>query len=139
MPVVHVNVSGMVIVESSIVVVDIHTADTTYSVTAIIDIHIADLRHTTVIIIKDRYIFDLDYGTIIVILGIGTIIVTRVEGHSVSAARNTVVDVEIKFPIRIYRKGNTVLDKNKRVVVPIRPDFRNLIIKGSCGQGTGGT
>ena len=134
-----VDISGMVIVESPIVVVDVHIAHTTHPIAVISDIDITDLGDTSVMIIIDRYVFHLDYSAIIVILGIGTIIVPGVECHPISTARNMIVNIKIKFPIRIYRKRNAVLDKNKGVIVAVRFAFRNLILSGSCGQSTCGT
>lgn len=127
MSVEHVDISGMVIVESPTIVIHVHIAHTVYPVPVIVDINITDLGNTTVIIVINRYILNLNNCTIIVILGIGTIIISGVEGYSVSTAGNLIFDIKIKFPIRIDRKRYAVLDKNKGVVVAIGFVFRNLI------------
>src|SRR5680860_97728 len=141
MSVINVDIPGMMIVESPTVVIHVHIAHTVYPIPVIADINITDLGDTTVIIVIYRYIFYLYHSTIIVVLGIGAIIVTGVKSHSISTSRNIFVYREIKFPIRIYRKRNAVLDKNKGVVIAIGKVFRNLIprVSGSCGHGTGGT
>jgi alkyl sulfatase BDS1-like metallo-beta-lactamase superfamily hydrolase len=74
--VVHVDISGMVIVESPTVIVDVHAAHTTHPIASITDIYIADLGNTPIIVVIDRHVLHLDYRPIIVILGIGTVIVT---------------------------------------------------------------
>ncbi|SDE62208.1 hypothetical protein SAMN05421636_106161 [Pricia antarctica] len=127
MSVEHVDISGMMIVESTTVIIDIHVAHTVYPIPVIVDINITDLGNTTVIIVINRYILNLNDCTIVVILGIGTIIISGVECYPVPTSRNLIFDIKIKFPIRIYRKRYAVLDKNKGVVVAIGFVFRNLI------------
>lgn len=117
MSVVHVNISGMVIIESPTVIIDVHIAHTVDPIPVIVDINSTDLGDTTVMIVINRYILDLNNSTIIVILGIGAIIVSGVKCYPIPSSRYMIIDIKIKFPIRIYRKRNAVLDKNKGVVV----------------------
>ncbi len=117
MSVIHIDISGMVIVESPTVIIDVHIAHTMYPIPIIADINITDLDDPTVIIIIYRHIFYLYHRAIIVILGIRTIIVSRVKCYPISSSGNLIVNIKIKFAIRKYRKRNAVLDKNKGVVV----------------------
>jgi hypothetical protein len=100
--VVHVDISGVVIIESPAVIVHIHASNTSHPVAAIVYIHITDLGDPTVMIVKNGDVLHLNHGSVIVVLGIGTIIVTGVEGHPVSASRYVILDIKIELPIGIY-------------------------------------
>lgn len=100
--VIDVNVSGVVIIETPAVIVDIHASYALYPIPVIADIDLTDLGNPTIIIVVNRYVFHLNHRTIVVVLGIGTVIVTGVKGHSISLSRNIFVDREIEFPIGIY-------------------------------------
>ena len=126
--VVHINKSGVIIIESPTVIVNKHIAYTIDPVLVIVDIDLADLGDATVVIVINRYVFYLNDRPIIVVLCIRTIVVSGVKSHPVALSRNVFIDREIEFPVRIYRKGDTVLNENKRVIVAIRTDFRNLIV-----------
>ena len=133
MSVVHIYETGMVIIESPVVIKDNHAAYSTYAIATIVDVHVPDLGNTTVIVIKNGYVFDLYHRTIIIILCVRAIIVSGVKGHPVSTTAYIIVDIKIELPIRIYREGNTVLHKNKGVVITIGSCFKSLIL--GCGLG----
>lgn len=117
--VVPIDISGMVIIESPMVVVYVHSSKTTDSITVIIDIYIADLNNAPVIIVINGYVLYLDHRPIIVILGVRAIVETGIKGHSVSSTCNLIVDIKIEFPIRVDRKGHAILDEYEGVVVSI--------------------
>jgi hypothetical protein len=138
--VVHVDITGMVIIKSPVVVIDIHAAKSEHPSTVIADVHIANLCHTPIKIIKNRDILYLDHSTVVIVLCIRTIIVTGIEGNrNPIVVSDVVIYIKIELPIRKYGKRNAVLHKNKGVVVSISIADCNLIFFNTCGHDTGGT
>jgi len=137
-PIVGVDISSMIIIITAVIVIHIHAPHSEYPSISVRYIHIPDLGDTTIIIVEYRNIFNLNYGTVIVILGIRTIIISRVEGDAVPATFYVIVYVKIELPIRVYRKRNAVLHKNKGVVVSISIAWCNLIFACTVGHNTGG-
>jgi hypothetical protein len=135
-PIVGIDISCVIVIKSSIIVIDIHATHSKYASVSIGNIHVAYLGNTTVIIVEYGNIFYLYYGTVVVVLGIRTIIISRIEGDTISATFHKIVDVKIKLPIRVYRKRNAVLHKNKGVVVFISIAWCNLIFACTTGQNT---
>jgi hypothetical protein len=138
--VVHIDIAGMVIIKSPVVVIDIHAAKSENTSTVIADVNIANLRYTTIKVIVYGDILNLDYSTVIIILCIWTIIETGIEGNrNPIVVSYGVIYIKIELPIRKYGKRNTVFHKNKGVVVPISIADCNLIFFNTCGHDTGGT
>ena len=111
-PVVYVDVSCVVIKDTIRPVVDIESAYTVYTSVAIAYAYIADLVDTAVEIIIDGNIFHLDHGTVIIILYKGIVVESGIEGYTNTAEIDMPtrlvesIDKEIKFPVRIDRKGD---------------------------------
>jgi hypothetical protein len=137
-PIVGVDISGVIVIKASIIIIDKHAAHSKDTSMSIGNINVAYLRNTTVIIVEYGNIFYLYYGTIVVVLGIRTIIISRVEGDAISAAFHIIVYVKIKLPIRVHGKRNAVLHKNKGVVVSISIAWCNLIFFCTVGHNTRG-
>src|SRR5690606_1647128 len=118
MPVVYVDKAGKV-AENDTVVIYVHAPDPTDPATVIIYVHAPDLGNTAVVIVIYGDVLHLDHGTIVVVLNIGLVIVSRVEGDAhISdlcpyALIHPIVHIEVEFPIRVYRKGDPVLDKDE--------------------------
>ena len=76
MSVIDIDVACMIIVESIVVVIYIHTTHSIYPIVPITNINIPNLGYTTIVIIINGYILNLDYRTIIIVLGIRTVIIS---------------------------------------------------------------
>tara|TARA_R110002167_G_scaffold260718_1_gene467167 strand:- start:944 stop:1360 length:417 start_codon:yes stop_codon:yes gene_type:complete len=126
--VVHVYVSRMMVIVSVAVVINIHATKPMNPSSGIADINITDLGNTTVIIVVNRHILNLNNGTVIVVLGIWAIIIARIKSDAIPAPLNAIFYVKVEFPIRKNRKGNAILYENEGVVVSISIAFCNLII-----------
>jgi len=144
-PVIHVDKPGVVVVNPTGGVKDAHPANPVGQAVAIQDIHTANTAYATVVVVVYRDIFHLDDGPVVIVLHIGVVIIPGVKGHPDGANPHmgvyvyAVVDIKIKFAIRIYRKRNTVLDKNKRVAKVEGIAKRNLIVcaggdRASCSR-----
>ncbi|CAZ98203.1 Putative membrane protein [Zobellia galactanivorans] len=95
------------------VVIDAHASQSTDASVVITYVNITYLGNTSVIIVINRYVLYLNYRTVIIILGVRAIIITRVKGNTVSTSGDATINVKIKLTIRIYRKRNAIFDKNK--------------------------
>lgn len=74
--VIHINVSGMVIIKSSMVIIDVHATYSKDPTVTVSYIDITNLIYTTIIVIINGCILYLNYRAIVIILCVGTIIVT---------------------------------------------------------------
>lgn len=105
--VIYVDKSGMITVVSPWVIVHIHASKTVYPSIVITNIDIPDPIYPTIIIIIDRNVLYLNYGTVVVILNIGIVVVTRIEGDlcvskiHIGIPADPIVNIEIEFPIGI--------------------------------------
>jgi hypothetical protein len=100
--VVNIDVSCMVIIESVMVVINIHTTHSENPIVPITYINITNLGHTTIVVIINRYVLYLDNGTIIIVLGIRTIIITGIHGYSIITSGYIILNIKIEFTIGKY-------------------------------------
>lgn len=80
-PVIHIYITNMVTVYPPVVIVDIKTAHSGNPSIVIKDIYVPYLGDPTVIIIIDGYVLYLDHRSIIIVLYVGVIVVSRVIGN----------------------------------------------------------
>ena len=124
-PVIYVDISCVIVKDAIWPVVDKKSTNPTYATVAITDTHIADLVYTAVEIIIDGNLLHLDHGAVIVILYIGVVIESGIEGNThtaeidMSAYLVHAIDKEIKFAIRVNRKGNSTLCEDERLPISI--------------------
>ena len=85
--------------------------------------HIAYLTYPTVIIIIYGYVLNLDHRSVIVILHIRIVVVTRIETdvgiRCIDADRVVGRKIKIELPVRIDREGNSHLIKDESVSVTV--------------------
>jgi hypothetical protein len=118
MPVIDIDETGIV-AEYASVVINVETAYPTNPTIVIPDIYIPDLGNTTVIVIEDRNVLYLDYGTIIIILDKRIVVESRIEGDAdiADSGTNTYIDsnvhIEIELTIWINRKSYTIFHKDE--------------------------
>lgn len=112
-PVVSINVPSMVIIQSPTVIMYIHTTDPANATVVIADVNITNLVHTAIIVVIDAYILYLNYSTVIIILCIRTVVVSRVEGNAVFTACYLIFNVKIEFTVGVNRKRNAIFDKDE--------------------------
>jgi len=105
------------------IVICIEATDPVNPSVPVVDGDIADLIHPPVIIIIYGDVFNLYYRTIIVVLHIWIVVVTRVEGNSripytdVGPHVNPVVQIKVELTIRVNGKGDPAFFKNKGVSI----------------------
>ena len=102
MSVIDIDIACMIIVEPIMVVIYVHTTQSIYPVVPITNINIPNLGYPTIVIIINRYILNLYDSTIIIVLCIRTIIISRIECDTVFTARHIIIDIKIKLSIGIY-------------------------------------
>lgn len=127
MPVVNVNKTGGVAVKSTVIVINVQSAYSTYTPVIITDIYVADPVYASVIIIVDWDVLYLDHGSVIVVLYKWIIVIPGVEGYLGASEINigtkvyTVVNKKVELSIGIDRKCNSIFNKDKRVVIAESP------------------
>lgn len=118
-----IDIACIVVKVTQIVVIDPETANAPDHSVPIPNIDIANLTYPSVKVIEYRYVLYLDHCTVIVILHKWVIVEPGVEGNAAIAHIHLgsngypVIDIEVKFSIRIYRKSNPVFHKNERLAV----------------------
>lgn len=143
MPVIDINKAGIVGIHACGIVKDMQAAQAVNLSVPIPDINPADLGNTPVIVVVYRDILHLNYGSIIVILHERIIIKAGIEGYGGPAEihsgtnLNPIFNVEVKFPVRIYREGNSIFHKDEWVSIAGCKVF-NCIFRG-CSQGKSGS
>ena len=75
MSVIHIDKAGVIVIISSIVIINVHAAHSKNPTVAVCDINVTNLIDSTIMVIIDRCILNLNYRAIIIILGIGTIVI----------------------------------------------------------------
>lgn len=131
-PVKYIYKSGMVGIYT-VIVKDVHPAQSMYETIAIVNEYVANLGHPPKMIIKNRDILYLDHGTKVIVLYKGIVVKSRIERDvgptqiNLGAHIDPIVNVKIKFTIWIYGKGNPAFHKNEGIVEPIGAACRNII------------
>ena len=109
----YIDKSCVITIESAIIEYP-HPANSIGQTVPVPDPDIPDATYTSVKIIEYGDIFNLDHRTVVIILDVGVVIESGIEGnangtHSHSGANTGVlVDKEIEFPIRVNGKGNSI-------------------------------
>jgi hypothetical protein len=80
---------------------------------AVTDLCVTSLDDTSEIIVIDRNIFDLDYGTVVIVLYIRIVVVTRVEVKANIIGINVHVNVSIRVSTEID-KVKLSIGKNRK-------------------------
>jgi hypothetical protein len=136
--VVYVYKSGVVLINTQVVIENPHATYSPYPAVTVPDVYVTDLGNPSVEVIINRYVFDLDNSTIVIVLYKWVVIETGIKGYAGRTYSytvrniNTVVYEKIELPIRVYRKCNPIMNKNKGVIISISVTVRNSIIR--CGS-----
>ena len=119
MSVVNINVTPVMAVKSTVVIVYVQTTNSGYPTTIVVDVHIPNLGYPTIVIVVDGDIFHLNNRTVIVILYIWVVIVTRIKSNIgmakiyVGIHAISIVNIEIELPIWVYRKCDAIFNEYK--------------------------
>lgn len=115
--VIPVYIPDMVAVIPKGIIVHPHPAEPVHSSVPVGNVDVSDSPDPAIIVIKDRHMLNLYDSSEVVILHIGVIVESSIEGQGCSACGYTdqAIDIEIKLPIRIYRKGDAAFLKDKRI------------------------
>jgi len=140
-PVIYIDISSVVIKDTIRPVVDIEPTYAANATIPIADAYITDLIHTTVEIVIDGYMLHLDHGAIVVILYKRIIVESGIKSNACASQINMPtylvesIDKEIKFPIRIDRKGDPTFCEDERLSISIsviRSGFNRTGLCQSC-------
>lgn len=120
-PVIDIDETRIVRIAVIPVVVDVQSADPTYAAETVITyIDIARLDDPAVIVIVNRGVLDLDHCSIIVILDIRIIVVTRIktDAHITEIGMSSkiwtiAIDVKVELTVGEYGKLDAALHKNE--------------------------
>jgi hypothetical protein len=123
-PVKRVDIPYVVVIKAHGVIKNPHTSQTVDQPVTIVDLNATDPVYPAVVIVVNRYVLYLNHGPVVVVLYVGAVVKTGIEGYGCSSNSDSglypVVDVKIKFPIRIYGEGNPVLGKDERTGIPVK-------------------
>jgi hypothetical protein len=128
----------MVLINTQVVIENPHATYSPYPAVSVPDVYVTDLGYPSIEVVIYRYVFDLDNSTIVIVLYKGVVIETGIKGYAgrtysyTGRNINTVVYEKIELPIRVYRKCNPIMNKNKGVVVSISVTVSNIMIR--CGS-----
>lgn len=121
-----VDITGAVIETTVVVIEDTQATYAYYATVAIMDLRITRLDDTSVVIIVDRDIFDLDHSAVVVVLHIRIVIVTRVKiqlnitGTDVHIHISSFISPEIdkvELSIGEYRKFNCTFNEHIGITI----------------------
>jgi hypothetical protein len=116
-----IHIPHVVIVIPQTVVVNPHPSKSEQPTIPVGDKHISDAVHPPVIVIVYRYMPDLDYRSEVVVLYIAVVVKARVKGDRCGSKgysclySGRVIEVKVKFAIRIYCEGNPIFYKDEGI------------------------
>ena len=114
-----IDESGIVGILVVMVIVDVHPTNACHpSKVVVSDKNISGLDYSSVIIVVNRHIFHLYHRTIIVILDIGVIVISRIEtdvhvGNSHVNTESARIVKEVELAVGINCKFNILFNKNE--------------------------
>ena len=123
-PVKRVDIPNMVVIKAHGVIKNPHASKPVYQSVSIEDLDTADPVYPAVVIVVNGDVLYLYHSSVVVVLDEGVVVKSGIEGNGCRANADSglypVVDVKIKFPIRINCEGNPVLCKDERIGIPVK-------------------
>lgn len=87
------------------------------------DLHITDLAHATIPVVVNRYVLYLKYRSVIIVLNVWAIVVSRIEcSVHISVANgccSRIGEIKIELSIRIHREGDSHLIEHNCICIAI--------------------
>ncbi len=123
--VVNIYIACTMRVNAAIVIINIQSANSVYIITTIEYVYISNLTYPSVEIIVNGGVFYLNNRSIIIILNIRSVLVSRIKSDANIACMHTstntssVIDIKIEFSIRVYGKRNVIFVKNEGVAIVV--------------------
>jgi hypothetical protein len=118
-----IDIPYVVVIKAHGVIKDTHASQSVDQPVSIVDPNAAYPVHPAIEIVVNGYALYLYHCSVVVVLYKGVVIKTGIKGDGCSSNAHpgmyTVVDVKIKFSIRIYREGNPVLCKDEGIGIPV--------------------
>lgn len=135
-PVIGIDIPDMVVVKAQRGIEDTHTSEAIDPTVSIGDPYISNPIHPSIEIVVNGYVLYLYHGSVVVVLHKGVVIKPGIEGDRSGSEAYPglqlylVVDVKIKFSIRIDREGYSVFQKDEGIGIPEHCRCCNLIFRG---------
>jgi hypothetical protein len=136
-PVKRIDIPYMVVIEAQRGIEDAHASKAVDQTVSVGDPYAPDLVYPSVEIVVNRDMLYLHYGSVVVVLYKGVVVKPRIEGNGGCSETYPglqlylVVDVKIKFPIRIDCEGYPVFQKDEGIGIPVHCRCCNLIFRGA--------